>query len=80
MTPKSVVGLVIGAAFLILLFAVVAPAAIPWPVTGPPEGQIGLAIWSVRTFDVLVQGLLLLGGALAVLLLLGRDTAKEVGQ
>lgn len=79
MKAKSLLAGFLAAAFLVLILAAVLPASLRWPLLPPAETQIGLALWSVRTYEVLVQGLLLLGGALAVLLLLGRHVPEEAG-
>ncbi len=78
MNGKLVAGLVIGLAFLGLLVYAVLPQAPTWPSTGPTKSLVGTAMWQDRTFEVLIQSLILLGGVVAILLLLGSRRSREV--
>ncbi len=78
MNGKLVAGLVIGVAFLGLLVYAVLPAAITWPASGPAGTGVGTAIWQDRTFEVIIQSIILLGGVVAILLLLGSRKGREV--
>src|SRR3990172_6757910 len=48
-----------------------------WPALAPGDRGVGLALWSDRTFEVLVQAILLLAGVVAILLLLEASIDKE---
>lgn len=62
---------VMGAAVLVILVAVTAPESLLWPATPPPIGPIGEALWMGRSGEVILQGLLILSGVIAILLLIG---------
>lgn len=78
MNGKVAAGLVIGLAFLGLLIYAVLPGAITWPASGPTVTQVGVAMWQNRTFEVLLQSIILLGGVVAILLLLESRRSREV--
>ncbi len=78
MNAKTVAGAVIGVAFVTLLVFAVLPSAISWPSSGPGITGVGVAMWQDRTFEVLIQGIILLGGVVAILLLLGSRRTREV--
>jgi len=78
MNGKVVAGVVIGLAFLGLLVFAVLPSAITWPAAGPGGPSVGTAMWQDRTFEVLIQSIILLGGVVAILLLLGSRRTREV--
>ena len=78
MNAKVGAGIVIGLAFLGLLVYAVLPSAIAWPATGPGITGVGLAMWQDRTFEVIIQSIILLGGVVAILLLLGSGRTRGV--
>lgn len=78
MNAKLAAGAVIGLAFLGLFVYAVVPSAITWPSAGPTVTGVGLAMWQDRTFEVIIQSLILLGGVVAILLLLGSRRSREV--
>lgn len=78
MNGKTVAGLVIGVAFLGLLVFAGVRSGVGWPSTGPGITGVGLAMWQDRTFEVIIQSLILLGGVVAILLLLGSRRTREV--
>ncbi|HYM41092.1 MAG TPA: hypothetical protein VEY12_13265 [Thermoplasmata archaeon] len=77
MNPKLAAGVVIGVVFLGLLVTAVLPSAISWPTTGPGVTGVGVAMWQDRTFEVIIQSIILLGGVIAILLLLGSRRTGE---
>ncbi len=78
MNGKTVAGVVLGVAFLALFVFAVLPAALTWPAAGPSVTGVGTAMWVDRTFEVLLQSIILLGGVVAILLLLGSRRSREV--
>ncbi len=78
MNRKLAAGLVLGVAFLALLIYAVLPESLVWPTTGPGVSQVGLALWQDRTFEVLLQSIILLGGVVGILLLLGSRRSRGV--
>ena len=79
MNAKAVAGLVIGLGFLGLFAVALIPSTPAWPTTAPAAGGIGDAMWGGRSVEVLLQGFVLLGGVVAVLLLLGTRRTMEAG-
>ena len=78
MNAKAVAGAVIGLTFLGLLVFASLPSAISWPSVAPGGPSVGVAMWQERTFEILIQGLILLGGVVAILLLLGSRRSRGV--
>lgn len=78
MNGKLAAGIVIGLAFLALLVYAVLPESLTWPATGPGVTVVGLAMWQDRTFEVLLQSIILLGGVVGILLLLGSRRSRGV--
>ncbi len=77
MNAKTLAGALIAIAFLTLFTAALIPAAISWPAEAPAGTGVGTAMWGTRTFEVLLQGIVLLGGVVAILLLLGTRRTQE---
>lgn len=80
MNAKAWAAMGLAGLFLALLIAVLAPASVFVPVTPAPPGapSIGWALWNVRAFEVFVQGVVLLAGVFAILVLLRPPRASEV--
>jgi len=78
MNGKLAAGIVIGLAFLALLVYAVLPESLAWPTTGPSVTVVGLAMWQDRTFEILLQSIILLGGVVGILLLLGSRRSRGV--
>jgi hypothetical protein len=77
MSAKMIFGVILGAAFLVLFMISVLPGTIPWPLQGPVIGNVGIVKWEDRTLEVLLQGLILFSGVIAILLLLGKRGSKR---
>jgi hypothetical protein len=73
MIRRGAWAVVAGAAVLVLLVAVTAPESLLWPAAPPPVGLVGEALWMGRSGEILLQGLLILAGVLAILLLIGPE-------
>ena len=78
MNAKTAVGIVLGLVFLGLVLVAALPEALVFPTAAPGGPAVGVAMWDLRTFEVIVQGLILLGGVIAILLLLGSRRSREV--
>jgi NADH:ubiquinone oxidoreductase subunit 6 (subunit J) len=74
---KDASGAVLAVIFLLLFVAAVLPAVLLWPASPPVVTGIGTSIWVYRTTDVLLQGIIILGGVIAILLLLGSRKSQE---
>lgn len=70
MSAKIVVGLLLGAAFLVVFGFGLSWFGLAWPAA-VPGGSVGAAMWGERTAEVLFQGFVILSGVFAILLLLG---------
>lgn len=78
MNGKLLAGVVLGLAFLGLLVYAVLPETLVWPAAAPSFSQVGIAMWQDRTFEVLLQSIILLGGVVGILLLLGSRRSRGV--
>lgn len=71
-----------GAAFFAAGFVAIAcnlllPAPVVLPAVTPALSAAGPALWNDRTFEVLLQGFIILAGVLSILLLLVSGDRKE---
>jgi hypothetical protein len=71
MNAKNTCAVILGTIFLLLFIALIVPHALPWPAVPPVSSGVGAALWKGRTYEVLLQGLIILAGVLSTLLLLG---------
>ncbi len=78
MNLKTAIGIVLGLVFLGLVVVAALPEALVYPAAGPSQGQVGLAMWDAREIETIFQGIILLGGVVAILLLLGSRKSREV--
>jgi len=65
-------------AFLVLFALALRPAEILAPGSGPGLTDLGVSLWGDRAYEAILQSIVLLGGALAILLLLGVLGRREV--
>jgi multisubunit Na+/H+ antiporter MnhB subunit len=80
MTQRKTVGaLLVSGALVLLLAAAALQALAPAPAPGGGLTWIGDALWRDRGFDVVVQGFIILAGALAVIFLLRQETEARSG-
>ncbi len=79
MNAKGLAAGLVAIAFGTLFTAALLPAALSWPAAPPLGTGVGTALWETRTFEVLLQGIVLLGGVVAILLLLGTRRPQEAG-
>ena len=78
MNAKTAIGIVIGLVFLGLVLVAAVPESLLFPAAAPTGPPVGEALWNQRTFETLVQGFIILGGVIAILLLLGSRRSREV--
>jgi hypothetical protein len=71
MNAKNASALILGTAFLVLFIALVVPHAVSWPAIIPVSPGVGVALWKGRTYEALLQGMIVLAGVFSILLLLG---------
>jgi hypothetical protein len=77
MNGKLISGVILGGAFLALFMVSVSQVSLPWPASGPVMTGLGMVKWEDRTLEVLLQGLILFSGVVAILLLLGRRQSRR---
>lgn len=78
MTGKTAAGVALALAFVVLFALALQPAQIPAPGSGPGLTDLGVSLWGDRAYEAILQSIVLLGGALAILLLLGALSRREV--
>lgn len=78
MNAKTAIGIVLGLVFLGLVVVAALPEALVFPAATPSGTGVGVAIWDLRTFETILQALILLSGVVAILLLLGSRRSREV--
>jgi hypothetical protein len=71
MNAKTACAGILGSVFLVIFIALIVPHALSWPMVTPVSAGIGAVLWKGRTYEVLLQGIIILAGVMAILLLLG---------
>jgi predicted branched-subunit amino acid permease len=77
MNAKNATALFLGVAFLLLFIVVVIPHVTTWPVSPALITAAGEALWKERTYEVILQGFIMLAGVMAILLLLGLNHSRR---
>jgi hypothetical protein len=78
MSAKAACGVFLGVLFLLVFYAAVLPGIPPLHATATMIMAAGSVLWKGRTFEVLIQGVIILAGVIAILLLLGSDRSREI--
>ncbi len=71
MNAKNACAVVLGTVFLMIFIVIVVPPALSLPAVIPISPGVGAALWKGRTYEALLQGMIILAGVLSILLLLG---------
>ncbi len=79
MKGKALAAVILAAVLLFLFVSALLTETLAWPASGPSGTGVGVAMWESRTFEVLVQAFVLLGGVVAILFLLGTRKTSEAG-
>ena len=77
MNAKNACALFLGVIFLLLFIVIVIPHFTSWPVTPVEALKAGEALWKGRTYEVILQGFIMLSGVMAILLLLGLNHSRR---
>jgi predicted branched-subunit amino acid permease len=77
MNAKNACALLLGVAFLLLFIVLVIPHIDSWPVIPAEALRAGDALWKGRTYEVILQGFIMLAGIMAILLLLGLNHSRR---
>ncbi len=80
MNAKAAIGIVLGVMFLGLVLVAALPENLVFPAGAPTTTGVGDAMWAsnARLFETVLQSIILLGGVVAILLLLGSRRPREV--
>jgi hypothetical protein len=78
MSAKAACGVFLGVLFLLIFIAAIVPGSASWPATPPLVTAAGAALWKGRTFEVVLQGIIILAGVVSILLLLGSEKTEEL--
>ena len=77
MNAKNACAGILASVFLVIFIALVAPHVLSSPAVIPVSPAVGAALWNGRTYEALLQGMIILAGVLSILLLLGlKQTGK----
>ncbi|OPY37492.1 MAG: hypothetical protein A4E35_01408 [Methanoregula sp. PtaU1.Bin051] len=77
MNGRNVFAVLFIVAFLLLFYIILAPTPGGWPEKVPVTAGAGTALWMDRTFEVVLQGFIILAGVVSILLLLVYRKRKE---
>jgi len=77
MNVKNAFALFLGVALLLIFIVVVIPHFPSWPLSPVPAAAAGEALWKGRTYEVILQGFIMLSGVMAILLLLGLNHSRR---
>jgi hypothetical protein len=61
-----------------MFLALVIPVSLPFPAVPPVSPVAGAALWKGRTYEALLQGMIILAGVLSILLLLGKKQSGRL--
>ncbi len=78
MNKKAVAGLILGGMALLLFLSAAMSVTTPWPSSPPEKSDVGSVKWGERSFEVILQGIILLAGVVAIILLLGSRKLRGV--
>jgi hypothetical protein len=78
MNAKEACAVVLVILFLVMFIAIVVPRGGPWPALAPSLSAAGPALWKGRTYEAVLQGVIILAGVLSILLLLGRNRSGRM--
>ena len=71
MNHRSVLGLALGILFFLVIILILAMSFPAGPAASPVITGAGDALWKGRTFEVVLQGIMILSAVMSIILLLG---------
>jgi hypothetical protein len=77
MNYRTPAGLLLGLLFLVIFVYAMGPAVIVLQPPLPAATAAGEALWKGRTFEVILQGFMILSGVMSILLLTGSRQSRE---
>lgn len=78
MNTKTACAVILGAAFLVIFIALIVSHVTSVPAVMPVSVGTGAALWKDRTYEAMLQGIIILAGVMAILLLLGLKQSGKV--
>ncbi len=78
MNAKITCATILGTVFLAIFILLIVPHVVSSPAAIPVVAGAGAAIWKDRTYDTMLQGIILLAGIMSILLLLGRKQSGRM--
>jgi hypothetical protein len=78
MNTKNVCALILGTVFVAIFIVLVIPHTASWPTVSPSIAGAGVEIWKDRSYDTMLQGIIILAGVMSILLLLGRKQSGRM--
>jgi len=78
MNRKTACAVICGAVFLVVVVYALAKGVPLTPAATPHLTPAGAALWKDRTYEVLLQGFIILSGVVSILLLLGAGRLREM--
>lgn len=79
MNARDAGAALLGGLFLALFILLVIPPAESWTAVAVISPAVGEALWGTRTYEALLQGMIILSGVLSILLLLGKGRPGRQG-
>lgn len=76
MNGKELAGMIVGVMLIILFAGTFLMSSIPWTDSVPVISDLGIILWGIRSYEVILQGFIILSGVIAILLLL--RSSREV--
>jgi len=76
-SSKTAAAVILSVLVVLLMLSLLLKVAFTEPVNPPDQAAPGSVLWESRDFETILQGLLILGGVVAILLLL-RSSKAEV--
>ncbi|MDD3136482.1 MAG: hypothetical protein PHF57_14135 [Methanoregula sp.] len=78
MNLKTACAVICGAVFLVVVVYALTKGVPLTTAATPHLTPAGAALWNDRTYEVLLQGLIILAGVVSILLLLGNGRLREM--
>lgn len=71
MNPRAVPGMALAVLFFLFFILILATGIAATPLVSPVTTSAGDALWKGRTFEVILQGIMILSAVMSIILLLG---------
>jgi hypothetical protein len=78
MNKKTACAVICGAVFLVVFVSALTQGGAITTAASPQLTTTGAALWKDRTYEVILQGFIILAGVVSILLLLGAGRLREM--